>query len=161
MLEKMDIKRKNHSWLPWCRKHFRTKIRTEVPPVQTNGVKMENRVANVNLHSICSNLKRIRKISAFFPIGKFLRTPTDALILMEISDSKCGVVWFNYFRSLKNDQFQSCQFPNLYTKRSNPQAFQFWRVVNSLKTSKISKRKLEAPSICPVCPLVGYSGPEC
>ena len=54
-----------------------------------------------------------------------------------------------------------CQFPNLCTKRNNQQALQFWRVVNSLKTWKITKRKREAASICPVCPVVGNSGPGC
>jgi len=91
----MDImqyrKRKNNSRLPLCRKHFITKIRKEVQPAQTNGVEMVKRFANVNLHCICSNLKRIRKISALSLFGKFLRTPTDALILIELSDRK---VWY-------------------------------------------------------------------
>jgi len=58
---------------------------------------------------------------------------------------KRSAVWFNSFKPLKNDKYQSCQFP--------------WRVVNSLKTWKSSKRnvltfKHEAPGIFPVCPMV-------
>jgi len=62
----------------------------EVQPAQTNGVEMVKRFTNVSLHCIYSNLKRIRKFSAFSPFRKFLRTPTDALILIEFYDRK---VW--------------------------------------------------------------------
>jgi len=97
----------------------------EVQPAQTNEVETVKRFANVNLQCIGSNLKRICKISAFSPFGKFLRTPTDALILIEFTDRKCGAVWLNYFRPFKNDKCEFFQFPNLYTKRSKQQALQF------------------------------------
>jgi len=49
---------------------------------------------------------------------------------------KRGGVWFISLSQSKtiNDKVDS--FLNLYTKRSNKKALQFWRVVNSLKTQK-------------------------
>jgi len=64
------------------------------------------------------------------------------LRLFEITEwepIKRGAVCFNSFKSRKSDKCQSCQFPYLYTKRSNQKALQFWREVNNLKTWKTSK----------------------
>jgi len=53
------------------------------PAPQTNGVERVKRFVNVHLHCTVSNLKRISNISTLpTPLEKFLRTPTDALILI-------------------------------------------------------------------------------
>jgi len=51
------------------------RLKIEVQPIQTNGVKTVKRFVNVHLHCTVSDLKRISKISMLPPLEKFLRTP--------------------------------------------------------------------------------------
>ena len=51
------------------------RLKIEVQPIQTNGVKTVKRFVNVHLHCTVSDLKRISKISMLPTLEKFLRTP--------------------------------------------------------------------------------------
>ena len=66
-----------------------------------------------------------------------------------------------FFKSLETLNAKVVSFLNVYYKRSNQKALQFWREVNSLKHEKPLKEcfdiqargphKRETPGICPVC----------
>jgi len=61
----------------------------------------------------------------------------DGLISIEfLGYKKRSAVWFNSFNSLKTINAKVISFLDLYTKRNNQKALQFWRVVNSLKLWK-------------------------
>ena len=73
MLEKIDVrqfmKRKSVSDSRSVENILDKRLRLEVQPAQTNGVKRVKRFVIVHLHCIVSNLKRISKISTL-PPGK-------------------------------------------------------------------------------------------
>jgi len=77
---------------------------------------------------------------------------------------KRGGVWLILLSHSKTINAKIISFADLYTKRSNQKALQFWCVVNSLKYEKPVKecfgiqargpQNREVPGICPVCPMV-------
>ena len=90
---------------------------------------------------IVSNLKRnVQNFDVAPPWKNFCGRPRLHWFRSKPWVIKCGTVWFNSFKSLKNDKCQSCQVPYLSKRtRPNQKAPQFWHVVNSLKTWKSSK----------------------
>ena len=88
------------------------RLRIEVQAAQNNVLERVKRFVNVCLHCIVKNLKRISKIWRCSLRGKFRRTPMWMhWFRSNFCVIKRGVVWFNSFKSLKNDKCQSCQFP--------------------------------------------------
>ena len=96
VIEKMGIrqfmKRKSISGSRSVENISDKRWRTEVQPIQTNGVERVKRFVNVHLHCIASNLKRKSKISTFLPWKNFCGRPRQQYHKSFDVYSKCTTV---------------------------------------------------------------------